>query len=568
MSNKSVILKDIDGNTCYPKTTAQNVIGLAAVLEDGRHIYYGEGAPSRNKTDYVDFSDKDIYIDLLKDPSTQPVGSFYIGEEASNIQENLITWTMEGNYVIGNGTPPEATRGWNTFFNNAAPNCERGLLYCDISTNTIYQLVDITPTGTSAGDAIEWKPMDQLIPGNGIQINGRTISAKLNSIEDNMLVLNSAGLYAAPSKLPYKIVDNLPQIGSNKYTYLVPKTPNKKLWHDINIKTDTQTWTVIDDTNGWAINTNPSSDVTIHKTTVDHVIDDYLSFTVNAYVGYDTWTQQIRKRITGLNENDEYTIKLVIKSDDPSNGVVLPSNNSSMADIRLNGNVQMITTKYNATNGVMDYCIGFGYTGANVTITIYSILVYDAQNHLVYAGNMNNAYDKYVYLSDKGSYEKISQDYCLSEELPKDEWDLIYNYLLSSSNNSVGIYNLFADNNNKYKKIRLNIRTKSLVTISSSVSVWAVIDSWRFAKNFTIHPTANAHDVFYYTIIFDFENSELIISITPSYGAQYSPYSEETLISKFEQAPLATKSIGYSITLNSDNSHIDEGEITVEGLKW
>ena len=72
MINKSVLLKDIEGNNCFPKTTYSNIIGLAYVTNNGVRVYFGSGVPSTDATQFEDIDENSLYfntqnIDITND---------------------------------------------------------------------------------------------------------------------------------------------------------------------------------------------------------------------------------------------------------------------------------------------------------------------------------------------------------------------------------------------------------------------------------------------------------------------------------------------------------------------
>ena len=667
MRNRSIIIKDIDGNNCFPYTIKNNVYGLNATLEQIRQeagisdptdvtiIFVGSNDPSNDPSVFENLKEGDFYYnstnfdfwycgmlveeddyaycgwmkpmvaeslldlpldDVFELPSSVPSSHQYtlssstikipIGVPIKITAPIMSKVQIQPNY--SSSVPPVqldntvASSGTKTAIKDgfAGGGPETSYVSCTIKliinaqsmtpeivrnryNDMDISIVSVVPDFQQISDAIDDltrqvedlgnNKQDNITGGWGINKSGNSLSLALNNIDDNMGTLNSSGLYISPGKLPYKIVDSLPSPGSNKYTYLVPKIPNKKLWHDMNVTTESQDWTSIDVQNGWSINTNPNSDVTIHKTSVDHVMDDYLSFTVNQYVGWDSWTQQLKKHITGLTGNNEYTIKLIVKSSDPTNGVILPSNNQSMADVRLNGNIQMITTKYNATNGEMDYCIGFGWTAANVTITIYSILVYDSQNHLVYAGDMNNAYDKYIYLSDKGRYEKISQDYCLPEEIPKNEWELLNTISLTNKSSSFNDTNLYNDIYNKYRKIKIIAHhiENSMITTGKPY-IFSILNNYSIYDILYGNDSSSMSGIygFIFTIEYDFEEGTGCLSIMPISNAG-NPFGLYAAVSKtFDLNPYDNIVKKFGLFYNTDTNKSQDCDCTIKimGIKW
>lgn len=93
---RSVVLKDIDGNDCYPKTTYSNIIGLAYVTDNGVRVYFGNGAPSTDATQFEDIDENSIYFDTNL---SERIGICY---RVDSIINDVITWDKYG-YFAGDG---------------------------------------------------------------------------------------------------------------------------------------------------------------------------------------------------------------------------------------------------------------------------------------------------------------------------------------------------------------------------------------------------------------------------------------------------------------------------------
>ena len=92
---RSVVLKDIDGNDCYPKTIYQNVIGLQSGIGGETTIYYGsDNIPSSDADSFDNIKQDDIYIPTSRNSDT-PL--FYRGKSISN---SIITWDPYGEESI------------------------------------------------------------------------------------------------------------------------------------------------------------------------------------------------------------------------------------------------------------------------------------------------------------------------------------------------------------------------------------------------------------------------------------------------------------------------------------
>lgn len=91
MANKTVILKDRDGNNIYPKVPYTNVFGIPHPINDDINIFYGDDTiPSTDATSFDDIKIDDIYIPRSRNADT-PL--FY---RCKSISNSVITWDDYG----------------------------------------------------------------------------------------------------------------------------------------------------------------------------------------------------------------------------------------------------------------------------------------------------------------------------------------------------------------------------------------------------------------------------------------------------------------------------------------
>lgn len=93
---RSVVLKDREGNDCYPKTIYSNIIGLAYVTDNGVRVYFGSGVPSTDATQFEDIDENSIYFDT---DLSERIGICY---RVDSIISDVITWDNY-KYSAGDG---------------------------------------------------------------------------------------------------------------------------------------------------------------------------------------------------------------------------------------------------------------------------------------------------------------------------------------------------------------------------------------------------------------------------------------------------------------------------------
>lgn len=143
MSDRNVILKDREGNNCYPKTPITNIIGYSPGISDTRHIYYGQSEPGQTKSDFEDIQINDLYINTSSDRDFifYRARSFY----TPGSQPTKVAWDPYGLYVIKSGEPPTTDSGWSSTFGGNSPGARKGFLWCDSTTGDIYELLNTEP---------------------------------------------------------------------------------------------------------------------------------------------------------------------------------------------------------------------------------------------------------------------------------------------------------------------------------------------------------------------------------------------------------------------------------------
>ncbi len=84
--NKTVILKDREGNNIYPKTTFNNVVGLPTILANGTKVYFGSGQPTTDATAFDDIDNNSLYLDTSIENKSAML------YRVDSISNNVITW--------------------------------------------------------------------------------------------------------------------------------------------------------------------------------------------------------------------------------------------------------------------------------------------------------------------------------------------------------------------------------------------------------------------------------------------------------------------------------------------
>ena len=97
MINKSVLLKDIEGNNCFPKTTYSNIIGLAYVTNNGVRVYFGSGVPSTDATQFEDIDENSLYFNTQNIDITNDNIFLY---RCAGIVDDVITWQPVTDYAL------------------------------------------------------------------------------------------------------------------------------------------------------------------------------------------------------------------------------------------------------------------------------------------------------------------------------------------------------------------------------------------------------------------------------------------------------------------------------------
>lgn len=684
MSNRSIIIKDINGNKCYPHTLKGNVFGLNNELQriwqaigvaeptEIITLFTGADAPTSNPDTYENLKPGDFYYntsnfsfwycwvivqetgysycgwmslsgkesilelplsDLFELPTSGVSGTSYVLQSTSNdIKlpckiDITATVPMMSRFAIVN-PGGEAWSCNNRSGNTVKTETKPGLtgqggiiphhrLTLEINASSITPEIiqnrfndlkvsftvtpedleeiaeDVETLKNQVSDILANK-QDNLSFTNGVQkSNSNVVSAKIasdSSYEDNIIDPSnlSQGLYASPARFPYHIESLYMsrQTGRTKHTYFTPKEPILSLPYE-HIYDKENKFSSLG--TGWEIYTSTDAKVSC-KSTILKGSDDYLSITPlerNFGTG-DTWSIQLKKKISSLLQaNKTYVVKMLVQGSDSTN-CKLSCTGQGGVITTLSGNKQVISATFQGGYG--DFYIGIGWTGVDKTITIYSFLVYEQVSEndlkLIYASDMRNAYDQYIQLgSGKDNIpEKVSQDNnairALDAEIreirDKTHWidvglstsDL---YIPTQQGTNYSSSNLFDDAQNKYKKIRIKGLIKCSEYISDAISLWGVLGSWTAAKNLTVSVQSNSFRYVVFTIIYDFVDKNIFLSVTPCFisGGEfsYSPYAEENKTLNFEYAPLTNKEINFNIVAGSAG-YIEEGYLYVHGIKW
>lgn len=95
--NKTVILKDREGNNIYPKVPYTNVFGIPHPINEDVNIFYGDGVPSTDATLFEDIDENSLYFNTQNIDITNDNIFLY---KCDGITDNIITWRPITDYAL------------------------------------------------------------------------------------------------------------------------------------------------------------------------------------------------------------------------------------------------------------------------------------------------------------------------------------------------------------------------------------------------------------------------------------------------------------------------------------
>lgn len=157
MSDKSVILKNIDGDKIFPIIPYTNIIGAPHPLNSDVTIFYGTGVPVNTKSTYENIKEDDLYIDR---DNTYGIGIYRCGLTT----DTTVVWRGLSNGVYYPDDPITETTPWLARF-QITPNI--GLIYVNSNTGDIFiltgkQVPNLTWTKVTGGNSTN------IFYGNGV----------------------------------------------------------------------------------------------------------------------------------------------------------------------------------------------------------------------------------------------------------------------------------------------------------------------------------------------------------------------------------------------------------------
>lgn len=155
---RSVILKDLDGNNCYPKTIYSNIIGVPHPINEDINIFYGDGVPTSTQSDYENVKVDDLYIDRNK------TYSFCIYRCVAIPITGVVIWQSTESDIKDAGEPPTFNAGKYKIY------MKLGITYTDTRFGDIYVLTEINGnnlTWTKVGSKQDWETINTITIGHG-----------------------------------------------------------------------------------------------------------------------------------------------------------------------------------------------------------------------------------------------------------------------------------------------------------------------------------------------------------------------------------------------------------------
>lgn len=157
MSNKTVILKDKDGNNIYPKVPYTNVFGIPHPINEDINIFYGDGVPTSAQSDYENVKVDDLYIDRNK---TYALCIYRCG----SVSNNYVYWRATESDIKNAGEPSTSIPSFSSLFKT---DLKVGITYTDTNTGDIYVLTEIhgstlTLTWTKVNSKQSWETINTI----------------------------------------------------------------------------------------------------------------------------------------------------------------------------------------------------------------------------------------------------------------------------------------------------------------------------------------------------------------------------------------------------------------------
>lgn len=95
--NKTVILKDREGNNIYPKVPYTNVFGIPHPINEDINIFYGDGVPSTDATQFENINEGSLYFNTQNIDIANDNIFLY---KCDGITDNIITWRPITDYAL------------------------------------------------------------------------------------------------------------------------------------------------------------------------------------------------------------------------------------------------------------------------------------------------------------------------------------------------------------------------------------------------------------------------------------------------------------------------------------
>ena len=212
MSDKSVILKNIDGDRIFPIIPYTNIVGAPHPLNGDVTIFYGTGVPVTTKSTYENIKEDDLYIDRS---NTYGLG-IYI---CAIVSDTTVTWRSLSNGVYYPGDPTTSITSW---YSRTPIDPNIGLIYVNSNTGDIFILTgkerqnltwtkitggsgNLPPSSSSdAGKVLtvdqngdpDWENVDGKIwKGTDVDLETRiTITSEFEGIKEGSIFVNKISM--------------------------------------------------------------------------------------------------------------------------------------------------------------------------------------------------------------------------------------------------------------------------------------------------------------------------------------------------------------------------------------
>lgn len=151
--NKTVILKDLDGNNIYPKIPYTNVFGIPHPINEDINIFYGNGVPTSTQSDYENVKVDDLYIDRNK------TYGLCIYRCVAIPITNVVIWQSTESDIKDAGEPPTSNAGKYKIY------MKLGITYTDTNTGDVYVLTEINNnvlTWTKINSKQSWETINTI----------------------------------------------------------------------------------------------------------------------------------------------------------------------------------------------------------------------------------------------------------------------------------------------------------------------------------------------------------------------------------------------------------------------